>query len=76
LRLFCDADNSADIAHFDKMMPLFEGGYDIVIASRHSKDGARAQQAVAQALYKRIIEQICNIVIPAVAVPEILGYAG
>ena len=68
LRLFCDADNSTDIAHFDKMIPLFKEGYDIVIASRHSKDAAGAQQAVPQARYKRIIGQFGNIIIRCVAV--------
>jgi dolichyl-phosphate beta-glucosyltransferase len=68
LRLFCDADNSTDIAHFDKMIPLFKEGYDIVIASRHSKDAAGAQQAVPQARYKRIIGQFGNIIIRSVAV--------
>ena len=68
LRLFCDADNSTDIAHFDKMIPLFKEGYDIVIASRHSKDAAGAQQAVPQARYKRIIGQFGNIFIQCVAV--------
>ena len=63
LRLFCDADNSTDIAHCDKMIPLFKGGYDIVIASRHSKDALGAQQAVPQARYKRIIGQLRNIFI-------------
>ena len=68
LRLFCDADNSTDIAHFDKMVPLFKEGYDIVIASRHSKDAAGAQQAVPQARYKRIIGQFGNIIIQSLAV--------
>ena len=71
LRLFCDADNSTDIAHFDKMIPLFKEGYDIVIASRHSKDAAGAQQAVPQVRYKRIIGQFGNIIIRSVAVPGI-----
>jgi dolichyl-phosphate beta-glucosyltransferase len=68
LRLFCDADNSTDIAHFDKRIPVFKGGYDIVIASRHSKDALGAEQAVPQARYKRIIGQLGNIFIQCVAV--------
>ena len=75
LRLFCDADNSTDIAHFDKMIPLFKEGYDIVIASRHSKDAAGAQQAVPQARYKRIIGQFGNIIIRCCCRPGNLGYA-
>ena len=75
LRLFCDADNSTDIAHFDKMIPLFKEGYDIVIASRHSKDAAGAQQAVPQARYKRIIGQFGNIIYPVRRRTGNLGYA-
>jgi dolichyl-phosphate beta-glucosyltransferase len=71
IRLFCDADNSTDIAHFDKMLPLFKEGYDIVMASRHSKDAAGAHQAVSQARYKRIIGQVGNRIIQSVAVPGI-----
>lgn len=71
LRLFCDADNSTDIAHFDKMRPLFKDGYDIVIASRHSKDAAGARQVVPQARYKRIIGKVGNIIVQSVAVPGI-----
>jgi hypothetical protein len=67
-RLFCDADNSTDIAHFDKMIPLFKDAYDIVIASRHWRDAAGAQHAVPQAWYKRIIGQVGNIIIQSVAV--------
>jgi glycosyltransferase involved in cell wall biosynthesis len=68
LRLFCDADNSTDIAHFDKMMPLFKEGYDIVIASRHPKDAAGAQQVVPQARSKQIIGKLGNMIIQSVAV--------
>ena len=53
------------------MIPLFKDGYDIVIASRHSKDAAGAQQAVPQARYKRIVGQFGNIIIRSVAVPGI-----
>ena len=49
VRLFCDADNSTDIEHFDKMKPLFDQGYDVVIASRNDLDVAGAEQAIAQA---------------------------
>ena len=48
IRLFTDADNSTDIAHFDTMKPFFDDGYDLVIASRSSKDTPDAEQAVPQ----------------------------
>ena len=68
IRLFSDADNSEDIAHFDKMIPLFKEGYDIVIASRHPKDAAGAWQAVPQARYKRIMGQLGTLIVRSVAV--------
>ena len=71
IRLFTDADNSTDIAHLDKMIPLFDQGCDVVIASRNSKDAAQAQQAVPQAAYKRFIGQLGNRLVQKVAVPGI-----
>jgi glycosyltransferase involved in cell wall biosynthesis len=71
IRLFTDADNSTDIAHFDKMIPLFKQDYDVVIASRHPKDAGGARQVVPQAWYKRITGQAGNFIIRAVAVPGI-----
>jgi dolichyl-phosphate beta-glucosyltransferase len=68
LRLFADADNSTDIAHFDKMQPLFDKGYDLVIASRDSKDVPEAQQAVPQAWYKRLIGRGGNLIVQLLAV--------
>ena len=71
LRLFTDADNSTDIAHFDKMQPLFDKGYDLVIASRDSKDAPEAQQAVPQAWYKRLIGRAGNLIVQLVAVRSV-----
>jgi len=68
VRLFTDADNSTDIAHFEKMKPLFDEGYDVVIASRNSKDAPGARQVVPQAWYKRISGQIGNAIIQLFAV--------
>jgi dolichyl-phosphate beta-glucosyltransferase len=68
IRLFTDADNSTDIAHFDKMKPLFDQGCDLVIASRNSKDVAQAQQAVPQAWYKRWFGRVGNLIVQLVAV--------
>ena len=63
VRLFTDADNSTDIAQFEIMKPLFDEGYDVVIASRNSKDTLGARQVVPQVWYKRIIGQIGNAII-------------
>ncbi|HYY25285.1 MAG TPA: dolichyl-phosphate beta-glucosyltransferase [Candidatus Udaeobacter sp.] len=68
VRLFTDADNSTDIAHFDKMKPLFDQGCDLVIASRNSKDVAQAQQAVPQAWYKRWTGHAGNLIVQLVTV--------
>ncbi|MGZ8478159.1 MAG: dolichyl-phosphate beta-glucosyltransferase [Candidatus Binatia bacterium] len=71
IRLFCDADNSTDIAHFDKMKPLFDQGYDIVIASRSAKDAPEALQVVSQAWYKRALGRLGNRIVQTAAVPGI-----
>lgn len=68
VRLFSDADNSTDIAHFDKMQPLFEQGYDVVICSRHPKDAAGAGQVVPQVWYKRLFGKLGNLFIQLVVV--------
>jgi len=71
IRLFTDADNSTDIAHFERMKPLFDQGCDVVIASRNAKDAARARQTVPQALHKRVIGQLGNRIVQLVALPGI-----
>jgi dolichyl-phosphate beta-glucosyltransferase len=71
VRLFMDADNSTDIAHFDKMKPLFDSGYDVVICSRDSKDAKGAKQATPQPILKRFVGNLGNLYIQFVAVPGI-----
>src|SRR5262245_59521559 len=71
VRLFTDADNSTDIAHFDKMKPLFEAGYEVVICSRDSKDAPGARQAVPQPAFKRVLGNGGNLIVQALAVPGI-----
>ncbi|MEK7647035.1 MAG: dolichyl-phosphate beta-glucosyltransferase [Patescibacteria group bacterium] len=68
IRLFTDADNSTDIVHFDKMRPLFGGGYDAVIASRNPRDAAGARQDVPQGALKRLLGHMGNLFIQTVAV--------
>ncbi|MEK7481014.1 MAG: dolichyl-phosphate beta-glucosyltransferase [Patescibacteria group bacterium] len=68
IRLFTDADNSTDIAHFDKMKPLFEQGHDIVICSRDKKDIEGATQAVPQLFLKRQLGNMGNLFIQLFAV--------
>lgn len=71
VRLFCDADNSTDIGHFEKMKPLFDAGCDVVIASRNSMDVGEAEQAVPQAWYKRAMGHLGNVIVQLLAVPGI-----
>ena len=71
IRLFTDADNSTDIAHFDQMKTLFDEGCDLVIASRNPKDVPGARQTVSQPWYKRSIGKLGNLLVQRVAVPGI-----
>ncbi len=71
IRLFADADNSTDIAHFEKMQPFFNEGYDLVIASRNSKDAPNAEEAVPQVWYKRWTGRLGNLIVQLFAVPGI-----
>ena len=71
IRLFTDADNSTDITHFDKMKPLFDKGYDVVISSRDRKDVPGAMQARPQPFLKRLLGNAGNLFIQLVAVPGI-----
>jgi glycosyltransferase involved in cell wall biosynthesis len=68
VRLFTDADNSTDIKHFDLMKPLFDGGADVVIASRDKKDAPGARQSVSQSGLKRLLGNMGNLFIQIVAV--------
>ncbi len=71
IRLFMDADGSTSIDHFDKMIPYFKQGYDIVIGSRDDKDISGAEQAVKQSWLKRFLGNIGNMLIQILAVPGI-----
>lgn len=70
-RLFMDADNATTIDHFEKMIPLFKEGKQVVIGTRDSKDAKGAKQAVPQSFLKRQLGNLGNILIQVVAVPGI-----
>ena len=70
-RLFMDADNATTIDHFEKMVPLFKEGYQVVIGSRDKKDAKGAKQAVPQSFLKRQLGNLGNVLIQIVAVPGI-----
>lgn len=63
IRLFADADNATDISHFEKMRPLFDKGFDMVICSRDAKDAPGAKQTVAQVWWKRALGNMGNLYI-------------
>lgn len=70
-RLFMDADNATSLDHFDKVKPLLEQGYHIVIGSRDSKDVSEAKQVIKQSFLKRILGNFGNVLIQLLAVPGI-----
>ncbi len=71
IRLFTDADNATSIDHFEKMRPLFDEGYDVVIGSRDSKDAEGARQIIPQPVWKRLLGNMGNLYIQIMAVPGI-----
>ncbi|MBC8246544.1 MAG: glycosyltransferase family 2 protein [Deltaproteobacteria bacterium] len=71
IRLFMDADNATTINHFDKVIPLLEQGYEVVIGSRDSRDVTGARQAVAQSFLKRQLGSLGNLLIQLLAVPGV-----
>ncbi|MDP3947313.1 MAG: glycosyltransferase family 2 protein [bacterium] len=60
IRLFTDADNSTSIDQFNKMLPHFKEGYDVVIGSR-DVPGARLEPP--QRWYKRLFGNLGNLFI-------------
>lgn len=66
IRLFTDADNSTSIDQFNKMIPYFNEGYDVVIGSR---DIPGAKLVPAQAWYKRLGGDLGNLVIQLLLLP-------
>lgn len=67
-RLFMDADNSTTLDHFEKFLPFFSQGYNVVIGSR---DVAGADIAVHQPKWKELLGDLGNLWIQFWAVPGI-----
>lgn len=68
-RLFTDADNATSMDHLEKMMPYFQNGYDVVIASialREAKVAAGSEPA-----WRRIFGKLGNLFIQILVVPGI-----
>jgi len=70
-RIFMDADNSTSVDHVEKMWPLFEKGYHVIIGTRDSKDAKGAAQAVKQSFHRILIGNAGNLLIQLLAVPGI-----
>jgi len=67
-RLFTDADNSTSITHFNKMIPYFKEGYEVVVGSR---DVEGSELHPAQPWYKRFLGNMGNLFIQALVLPGI-----
>ncbi|MCL5017185.1 MAG: glycosyltransferase family 2 protein [Patescibacteria group bacterium] len=59
-RLFMDADNSTSIVEFNKMIPYFKSGYEVVIGSRGVKGSRKMPH---QPFYKEILGKLGNFII-------------
>lgn len=70
-RVFMDADNSTSLDHLEKMLPLLQSEYHIVIGTRDPKDAKGSSQAVPQPFRRRLIGNVGNLLIQLVAVPGI-----
>ena len=68
-RLFTDADNATTIDHIEKMMPYFEKGFSVVIASIavHGHSVAAGSEPV----WRRVFGKLGNLFIQIMAVPGI-----
>ena len=67
-RLLMDADNSTSVDHFDKMIPCFEEGYDVVICSRAHKE---SELTPSQGLLRQVLGKGGNLIIQALVLPGI-----
>ncbi len=68
-RLFTDADNATSIDHIEKMMPYFQQGYEVVIASIAIKGSVVASGS--EPIWRRSFGKMGNLFIQLMAVPGI-----
>jgi len=68
IRLFTDADNSTSIDQFEKMMPFFKEGYDVVIGSRAVR-GSKLDPP--ESLFRQIAGKGLNLIVQLVVLPGI-----
>jgi len=70
-RLFMDADHSTDIVHIEKVWPLIQKGFNVVVGTRSSLDFKGAKQIVPQNIFKRSIGKLGNVMIQLLILPGI-----
>lgn len=68
IRLFTDADNSTSIDQFEKMMPFFKEGYEVVIGSR-AIHGAKLDPP--EPFHKQIAGKLGNLFIQLLVLPGV-----
>jgi dolichyl-phosphate beta-glucosyltransferase len=68
-RLFTDADNATPIDHIEKMLPYFQQGYDVVIASIAIKGSVVTSGS--EPIWRRLFGKMGNLFIQVIAVPGI-----
>lgn len=68
IRLFLDADNSTSVDQFEKMIPYFNEGVEVVIGSRALKE---SKLNPPQPLWRRILGKIGNLIIQLLLLPGI-----
>jgi dolichyl-phosphate beta-glucosyltransferase len=68
IRLFTDADNSTSIDQFEKMMPFFKEGYDVVIGSRAARG---AELDPPEPFYRQVVGKMLNLIVQALLLPGI-----
>lgn len=66
IRIFSDADNSTSIDQFEKMMPYFKEGYEVVIGSR-AVHGATLDPA--ESLFRRAAGKGLNLLVQLFLLP-------
>ncbi|MEO0340978.1 MAG: dolichyl-phosphate beta-glucosyltransferase [Bacteroidota bacterium] len=71
IRLIMDADSSTTIEHFEKMLPYFSSGGEIVCCSRNYKDAPGAKYVEPQVFHKRLLGSLGNLFIQLTVLPGI-----
>jgi dolichyl-phosphate beta-glucosyltransferase len=68
IALFSDADLSTPIEEVERLLPWFDQGYDVVIASR---EGGGTRQRVGEPFYRHLMGRVFNLLVQTMAVPGI-----